>query len=381
MVSIPVLEQVVVSYDPTRPVPVSTLIPYAKGQIRRFASFPVLTFPCYARNVFRIKALSRVAYMYVPRFSSYIRLLEVVDGAVQLAKRRPSAVPSVLNLSISYGPRPFSVWEPMNLATRAAAQRGILIVFAVGNDGPGENTPNPWSVAPWVVGVGAVDKEGKRLWESSSVGIPGDNMYHPTVVAHGIEVPVPDIGVSEPEKRHGSHTIWVLSGRDAEEPGAGLDYVTGTSFATAQVSRVCAYIVAFIEHLEFVYGELIQGDGYYGYEPYYAILRELQAQDIRRSMTSSPSKVKKLLEAMATPVEQCDTHQVGAGFVDDQVAIRYLKDFSARDFIRLCCNKETEKALDTWLVENPSPLVPYESIDRLIENQIENQQIVDLPII
>lgn len=381
MVSAPVLEQLVVSYDPTRPVPISSLIPYAKGQIRRFDNFPVLTFRCYARNVCRIKALRRVAYVHVPRFPSYIRLLEEVDRTVQLAKEHPSEVPSVVNVSISHGPRPFSVWEPMNLATRAATQRGVLFVFAVGNDGPDENTLNPWSVAPWVIGVGAVDKYGKELWEYSSVGTPGDDIYHPTVVAHGTEVPVPDIGISEPEKKHGSHTIWVLSGGDAEEPRAGIDYVTGTSFATAKVSRICAYIVTFIGHLELVYEELIRRDAYYGYEPYYDILRELQTYNIRRSMTSSPSTVKKLLEAMATPVARYDIHQVGAGFVDDQVATSYLKSFSAHDFIRFFCDEGAEKILDAWLVEHPSPLVPSESIEHMIKQHKEKQKVVDIPVI
>jgi hypothetical protein len=57
MVTARPLEQVVVSYDPSCPTPISSLIPYAKSQIRRFDNFPVLIFQCYSRNVDRIKAL------------------------------------------------------------------------------------------------------------------------------------------------------------------------------------------------------------------------------------------------------------------------------------------------------------------------------------
>jgi serine protease AprX len=99
----------------------------------------------------------------------------------------------------------FDPEEPINMATKEAYDAGITVVFAAGNEGPGENTLNPRSVAPWVIGVGAACKlgfdpthsaencedEGGRaplLGYFSSRGIPGDPLYHPDVVAPGVRI-------------------------------------------------------------------------------------------------------------------------------------------------------------------------------------------------
>src|SRR5438552_17517482 len=41
---------------------------------------------------------------------------------------------------------------PIHEATKKVTSRGITVVFAAGNDGPDQNTLNPYSVAPWVIG-------------------------------------------------------------------------------------------------------------------------------------------------------------------------------------------------------------------------------------
>src|SRR5439155_15606045 len=93
--------------------------------------------------------------------------------------------------------------DPINQASKAVHDAGITVVFAAGNDGPDQNTLNPYSVAPWVIGVAAgcklvtpdptnsaascQDAQGRDpvLAGFSSRGIPGDPMYHPTVTAPG----------------------------------------------------------------------------------------------------------------------------------------------------------------------------------------------------
>src|SRR6267143_1014232 len=50
---------------------------------------------------------------------------------------------------------PFDPKDPINKASKRVHDRGITVVFAAGNDGPGQNTLNPYSVAPWVIGVAA----------------------------------------------------------------------------------------------------------------------------------------------------------------------------------------------------------------------------------
>ncbi|MGQ0714924.1 MAG: S8 family serine peptidase [Gemmatimonadaceae bacterium] len=98
--------------------------------------------------------------------------------------------------------------DPVNKATRAVYDGGITVVFAAGNEGPGENTMNPYSVPPWVISVAAGCKLGVQdptnsvahcadqtpanrepvLADFSSRGIPGDGMYHPDITAPGVHI-------------------------------------------------------------------------------------------------------------------------------------------------------------------------------------------------
>ncbi len=94
----------------------------------------------------------------------------------------------------------FDPEDPINVATKRVHDRGVTVVFAAGNDGPDQNTLNPYSVAPWVIGVAAscslTDSfarathclPGGMLADFSSRGIPGDPVYRPTVTAPGVHV-------------------------------------------------------------------------------------------------------------------------------------------------------------------------------------------------
>jgi serine protease AprX len=98
----------------------------------------------------------------------------------------------------------FDPADPVNVATKRVYDRGIAVVFAAGNEGPGQNTLNPYSAAPWVISVAAgcktvspdptnsaaqcVDGRASLLADFSSRGIPGDALYHPDVMAPGVNI-------------------------------------------------------------------------------------------------------------------------------------------------------------------------------------------------
>ena len=103
---------------------------------------------------------------------------------------------------------PFDPNDPINKASKAVHDAGITVVFAAGNDGPDQNTLNPYSVAPWVIGVAAGCKlvspdptnsaihcddptgQNRPPWlaDFSSRGIPDDPLYHPAITAPGVHI-------------------------------------------------------------------------------------------------------------------------------------------------------------------------------------------------
>ena len=82
----------------------------------------------------------------------------------------------------------FSADDPINVASQAAHDAGLVVVFAAGNAGPTTDTLNPYCVAPWVICVAAGAKDGTTLADFSSRGIPGDALYHPTITAPGVNI-------------------------------------------------------------------------------------------------------------------------------------------------------------------------------------------------
>jgi serine protease AprX len=97
-------------------------------------------------------------------------VLDAVGGLDYAGVNQNSFRSPVRVVSNSWGTSgTFDPTDPVNVASYELYKKGILSVFAAGNDGPGEDTHNPYAQAPWVISVAAGEKNG-RLTDFSSRG-------------------------------------------------------------------------------------------------------------------------------------------------------------------------------------------------------------------
>lgn len=257
-------------------------------------------------------------------------------------------------MNISHGPhyatKRFVADDPVNLATKRAYDHGIVVVVAAGNWGPENGTLNPWSAAPWVIGVGVATSRTK-LASISSRGDPNDLLHIPTVVTLGEFTP-------EEIKQH-----------EKPIPPAGPH----TSFAAPQVSILVLVCIEFIETLQsflrFLHqpsqtiAERVRNEhciamidtGINHRDKFkksivggrYRVLSQplrkklinleefLQNEKIPYAVSPTPDVIKNMLKAMAIPVMGTKPHEVGAGYVDEDTASHYLSSFGATSFVQL----------------------------------------------
>ncbi len=273
-------------------------------------------------------------------------------------------------MNIGHGPyppfnaKPFVPNDPVNLATKRAFEQGITVVVAAGNWGPQNATLNPWSAAPWVIGVGAAINQ-TTLANTSSRGDPADGLHIPTVVAIGEG---PEVG-------------------DGPMPPPG----SWTSFAAPRVSFLALVCIEFIETLRSFMDKNSQaitvGDEYCiaivdtGVDEtkvpkrlaggrvrilpevggkLIALDEFLRSRNIPCAISTAPETVKMMLQAMAVQMDG-KPHEVGAGYVDEKTAIRYLRSFGARNFVQLFARGAITAREEKELNQIDAQLGPFSS--------------------
>ena len=199
----------------------------------------------------------------------------------------------------------FDPLDPVSISTYEAYKKGIVNVFAAGNEGPGENTLNPYSAAPWVISVAAgckfgispdptnsavycADGRGSILADFSSRGISGDPDVHPDVTAPGVNIVSTRAALGA-----------VLNGLDA--PADALD-------CNISLQHVAYYTCA---------------GGTSMAAPHVAGTIALMEEAAKGRLT--PAQAYSAIVRTAKPLPGYAQWEVGAGFLDAYAAARYVR--------------------------------------------------------
>jgi serine protease AprX len=202
--------------------------------------------------------------------------------------------------------------DPINVVTREAHDRNIVVVFAAGNSGDEANAINPYSTMPWTISVAAGEKRGLGTpagFSSRGVnngdgtdvaGQPADPEARPNlrpdITAPGVDIKsarMKGVGLTN---TIGAVPIFVGANDLTTIPPAFLPYYTtsqGTSFACPHVSGVVALM--------------------------------LEAKP-----TLTPDEVVTILRETANPMPY-EQRVVGSGYVDAHNAVRRVLALSAVD--------------------------------------------------
>lgn len=139
--------------------------------------------------------------------------------------------------------------HPINIATKAVADKGAVVVFAAGNSGGGstEMTLNPFSMPPWVISVAASTVTRQRAGFSSN-GLVIDNSSPVAIPADGHVTFTGDrIGMYHPDISAPGESILSSCGPTAAYVGpcvpGGTISASGTSMASPQIAGVAAVLL------------------------------------------------------------------------------------------------------------------------------------------
>jgi serine protease AprX len=173
--------------------------------------------------------------------------------------------------------------NPVNVATKALYDAGVVVIFAAGNSG-GPNTLGTYAQSPWVISVAAAadptslaDFSSRgRLddnWDRRSAQANNSGLYRPTIAAPGV-----DIAAAK-----STEATLMATGTDPNNPLYTL--ASGTSMAAPHVAGAVALML-----------------------------------EARPSLT--PQHVIDILEGTASNMANYEIFEVGIGFLDAHSAVQ-----------------------------------------------------------
>jgi len=267
----------------------------------------------------------------------------------------------VISLSLGPASTVFNPNDPLQLATRAAFDRGVPVIVAAGNFGPGKI--QALAKAPWVISVGAVDAED-RLLSDSGTGLTDDD--GPSLVSYGMPAEI-----ASPDPRWGR-------------------FDPGTSFAAPRVAGVAAFVRACLRLIIAdvsaqqagkwgVLSEFVQipavGFVDTGVDPsrlpplsqiaarlieegcdricftrdrreeswYKEVIAALKNAGAVCSLSDGPRPVKNALQQIARPLKEYSRREVGAGLVSITEAVSFLSALTPKRWIEIFCPEAGQK--------------------------------------
>jgi len=300
--------------------------------------------PLVLRRLGALPAVNAVWIIPEEYFDKYLATIRSIEYFVKNVPP-PGIIMMFFSPPAESLPIPYREGEPIHLATRKATDAGNLVIMAAGDAGPRAGTLNPWCLARWVVCVGAATADGKKLWERTSRGLPGDPIDQLTVVAPGVDVltthpqripKTPEMLAAE--KRIGFEEIIPPDERPF------LTVASGSYLAAAGVGAAASQIFFYLKAA--LRGQALQRGGDKSILiPYSKPLPPNNARpgDRRRlagevkvlagrpvavyPAEPSPLIVKQILMDAAVPIPGYREHEIGHGFVSREMIDTLFKDY------------------------------------------------------
>ena len=170
------------------------------------------------------------------------RVSSVVRGIEWVLAHRSLYNIRVINLSFG-APAPLSYRaDPFSSAVEIAWRRGLVVVAAAGNGGPGRDTVVTPGIDPYVITVGATDDRGTLDRDDdvfawfSAWGANGSSAQRPDLVAPGRRLVSIRVPGSTLDTLYPDHVVQAAN-------GATYFCLTGTSMATGVVSGAAALLL------------------------------------------------------------------------------------------------------------------------------------------